>query len=337
MKHPNGYGSVSKLSGKRRRPYWVRLTVGWQEDQETGKVKQLYKTLGYYATRKEAMLALAEYHQNPIDLTKKDITFSEVWDLWSPDYFKRTPSSKNGLTASYKRCEPIHNMSMKDIRKTHLQAILDGMSDMSEQSQKKVKTVFKMTYKYCLENDIVNKDYSQFTAISAPKTETVKDKFFTSEELDKVFANPNDSVLMLLYTGMRVGELLEVKCSDIDLEKRIIHVRGTKTKNANRFVPIHTKLKPIIERNMNGEYLIGMTYNAYTRKVFNPYLEALGISHTPHATRHTFISYMDKCGANPVALKRIVGHSNTSMTEHYTHKDHKDLIEAIDQLTFLRH
>ena len=71
IKAPNGYGNISKLSGNRRRPWWVRITIGWEINEETGKAKQLTSTLGYYASRKEAMIALAEYHQNPIDLTRK--------------------------------------------------------------------------------------------------------------------------------------------------------------------------------------------------------------------------------------------------------------------------
>lgn len=285
------------------------------------------------------MLALAEYHKNPIDLTKKDITFSEVFALWSADYFKRSPSSRAGLVAAFKRCEEIHNMPMKDIRKIHLQGIIDGMASMSEQSQRKTITVFKMSFRYCLENDLLSKDYSQFVTISEFKPASVENKFFTTEELEKVLANPCDPVLMLLYTGVRVGELLGIRSEDIQLKERLIHVRGTKTKNANRLVPIHHDLVPVIARNMGGEYLISehRTYNAFTRKIFRPYLESLGIDHTPHATRHTFISMMDKCGVNPVTLKRIAGHSNESMTEHYTHKEQADLIEAIDALTLIRH
>ena len=336
MKAPNGYGNISKLSGKRRRPYWVRLTTGWEINKETGKAKQLYETLGYYATRKEAMLALAEYHNNPIDLKKKDITFSEVWDLWAPAYFKRTPSSENGLRAAYKRCSPLHNMSMKEIKKAHLQAIVDGMGGMSEQSQKKVKTVFKMTFKYCLENDLVTKDYSQFVTITTAKPSNVKDKFFTSEELTKLLSEGEETSIILLYTGMRIGELLNVKCGDV--KGGLIHVKGTKTENADRIVPIHKDIREIIEKRLNGEFLIQdekgkpYTYNGYTRKVFNPIMERLGLKHTPHALRHTFISLMDSAGVNKVALKRIVGHSNTDMSEHYTHKQTDELIEAMNKL-----
>ena len=60
MKLPNGFGSVYKLSGNRRNPYVAKKTKGWDIDPKTGKAKQLYITVGYYPTRKEALTALAD-------------------------------------------------------------------------------------------------------------------------------------------------------------------------------------------------------------------------------------------------------------------------------------
>lgn len=54
MKNPNGYGSVFKLGGNRRRPYCARVTVGWTDDG-----KQQYKNIGYFEERADAMIALA--------------------------------------------------------------------------------------------------------------------------------------------------------------------------------------------------------------------------------------------------------------------------------------
>ena len=61
MKLPNGYGTVYKLSGKRRNPWIARKTTGWEIDPKTGKAKQRYVTIGYYPTRKDALNALAEF------------------------------------------------------------------------------------------------------------------------------------------------------------------------------------------------------------------------------------------------------------------------------------
>lgn len=68
MKLPNGYGSITKLSGKRRNPWRVRKTSGWEIDPKTQKLKQNYITIGYYETKAEALSALVAYNENPYDL-----------------------------------------------------------------------------------------------------------------------------------------------------------------------------------------------------------------------------------------------------------------------------
>lgn len=75
LKNPNGYGSVFKLSGNRRKPWAVRITTGWTEEG-----KQTYEYLGYFTTRQEAMIALADYNSNPYDLSAGKITFKEVYE-----------------------------------------------------------------------------------------------------------------------------------------------------------------------------------------------------------------------------------------------------------------
>ncbi len=69
MKHPNGYGSVVKLKGKRRRPFCARKTVGYDE-----KSHPIYKPIGYYVKREDALMALAEYNRNPYDIDLAKIT-----------------------------------------------------------------------------------------------------------------------------------------------------------------------------------------------------------------------------------------------------------------------
>ena len=59
-------------------------------------------------------------------------------------------------------------------------------------------------------------------------------------------------------------------------------------------------------------------------------MKTLGLDHTIHETRHTFISQCSRIGIDTVMVKRIVGHSTKYITEHYTHKNADDLIAAID-------
>lgn len=359
MKNPNGFGGITKLSGNRRNPFRVRITNGWDIAPD-GKKKQLYSTLGYYPTRKAAMIALAEYNQNPYDLANKKVTFDYCYNAWSPKHYEKYKVAATGLKAAYKHCTPIKDMPIADIRLKHLQDIMDGISNFSTGSQAKLKTIFLKTFKFALENDIVQKNYAQFvTVVQTPIKQDIRNKFFNKEEIKAVFDNINwsvqfpigkksyadvqmvDTIVIMLYTGARIGELLKIKCNDVDITARTIHVAGTKTNAADRIVPIHKELLPYLEKRLSTskEYLIenadGKTIPPakYRKYFFEPFMAYIKADHTPHALRHTFISIMDTCGvpAESVVLKRIVGHANKSVTEHYTHKEIAELISTIEK------
>lgn len=96
MKNPNGYGSVVKLSGNRRNPFCARKTVGWNE-----KGQPIYKPVGYYKTRQEAMIALAEYNRNPYDIDLSKITMKELYERWSErDFPKISKSSASSFKSA---------------------------------------------------------------------------------------------------------------------------------------------------------------------------------------------------------------------------------------------
>ena len=136
MRLPNGYGSVYKLSGKRRNPFIVRVTVGWSNEG-----KQILKTIGFYQTRQEGLNALAEYHSNPYDIDKGKITFAEVFDKWKNEHFPKI--SNNAIVnynVAYKYCSSLYDMRFVDIRKSHLQSVVDN-SGKAYPTRKLIKTL----------------------------------------------------------------------------------------------------------------------------------------------------------------------------------------------------
>ena len=117
MRNANGYGSIIKLKGKRRKPYAIRITVGWTEDG-----KQRFKYLSYHEKRTQAKLALAEFNLNPYDIDASRITFAEVYERWSETEFKTLSSGTiNSYRSAYKHCKPLYNKVFKELRKDHLQ------------------------------------------------------------------------------------------------------------------------------------------------------------------------------------------------------------------------
>ena len=341
MRLPSGYGGIVKLKGNRRKPYQVRLTKGF-----TDEGKQIYMYLGYYARRGEALEALAEYNSSPYDITRETITFAEVYKKWSNEHFKKVSSSsiERYSNAYRKYCKSLYKMRFKDIRLTHLQAVIDNCG-MAHPTRASIKTLFAVLTRFAMKNDIVDKDYAQYVDVGQREGK-INRKPFTQEEIDKLFKYVDtfdylDTILIMIYSGLRVGEMLDLRLENIHLEERYM-VGGSKTEaGKNRIIPINKKIEPFIrkyyEKNKDKEFLIinslgrPMGYSNYRREKFDNIMEKLKMEHKPHDARHTFASLMDSAGANKLCIKRIIGHSSQDITEDiYTHKTLEELIEAID-------
>ncbi len=111
--------------------------------------------------------------------------------------------------------------------------------------------------RFALELDLVSKCYSDLLASeSVPETSKVP---FTEEEIVRLWSMAGepwvDSVLVFLYTGFRISELLAVRCEDVDLKQKTIK-GGTKTSaGKNRLVPIHPRILPLVVARLGGAYL----------------------------------------------------------------------------------
>ena len=100
MKRTNGTGSITKVKERRRKPYKVCITLGWEDSG-----KQIRKVLGYYRTFDEATIVLANYNENPYDISGGRATFSDIYDKWSEQKFPHISESNiKGYEASYKHC-----------------------------------------------------------------------------------------------------------------------------------------------------------------------------------------------------------------------------------------
>lgn len=341
MKNPNGFGSVVKLGGKRRKKYAVRLTIGWTEDG-----KQVFKYLGYYANQREAKEALAKYHVAPVNLDILGITFEELYEEWSKGKFEKVSSSAvSSYRVAYGKCEELYPIKFADIRKVHLQKIVDAQGSVS--TKKQVKNLFGQMFTYALENDVTHKDYSKYVEITSETAPTEKSTF-SDEEIESLWVNlwktrNTDIALILIYTGMRINELFFMKKEDVFLEERYM-IGGNKTQSGkNRIIPICEKIVPIIEYHMKANkspWLIVNTrgnqvkYATFIKRQWDVTMEKLGMIHTPHETRHTFVSKLDSAKVNQITIKKIIGHADSNVTERYTHKNLPEMLEAVNH-TFI--
>ncbi len=236
-------------------------------------------------------------------------------------------------------------MRFKDIRLSHLQGVIDD-SGMAHPTRASIKTLFNVLFTYAMKNDIVEKNYSQYVDVGKREGK-INRKPFTLQEIQKIFDNVNaidymDTILIMIYTGLRVGELLDLKIKNIHLDERYMIGGFKKEAGTDRIIPINKKIEPYIrkyyEQNKDKEYLIinslgrPFTYSNYRREKWDNMMEKLEFDgHRPHDCRHTFDTLMDNANANKLAIKRIMGHASPDITDSvYTHKTLEDLIEAID-------
>lgn len=365
MKLPNGFGSVYKLSGNRRKPWVARKTTGYTFDKDKKKSLPQYFFLGFYETRKEALTALTEYNKDPYDLRLTTITFAEVFERWSEGYFpKISESNRKGYNASFRICEKIKDMPFVQLKLDHLQKVVNE-SGKNQPTLKKLKNLFNAMYDYAVIHEIVTpdkRDMVKYVDISQAGNPNAIDRApFTKKEIKLLWdlkdGNPYYNViLILIYTGVRIGELLELKKEDVHLEERWFKVQESKTSAGIREVPIAEKIVPFFEywtaqncaylictpdnepfkyRNYYDSYWIALIVQAGMGKLVNePDKEKpVFYGHRPHDTRHTCISLLTASGVDERIIRKIVGHKGQGVTETvYTHLELPVKLEAINKI-----
>ena len=345
LKNPNGYGSVVKLSGRLRRPYAVRKTIGYDD-----RAYPIYQTIGYYATRTEAMMALAEYNASPYDVELSKATFKKLYELWSKENYPKMKSNAIRIyKAAYKHSEPLYDLQYSEIRKLHFQRCIDACS-RGVATKGNMKLLYSQLDKFAYDQDIIKKAYSSNLSIGEAKQST-KHTLITDSEVQalwKLQGKPYvDDTLFMLYTGCRMSEMLQMKCANVDLDNKTM-IGGLKTKyGIDRIIPIHEKLLPIVKAHLSeNEYLFNYQRNSALSEPENALatlwathwkqaMREYGFNHLTHDCRHTFISKLDAAGANRVSIDRIVGHSSKTIGEKvYTHKTIEDLHNAVALLSY---
>lgn len=349
MRLPPGVGSVHQIGdGKRRRKPWrARVPSHIEFNEATGKATQKYITIGYYETEQEAIAALFEYKKDPYTMEAATATFTDIFEMWKErKYPDISLAGQRAYNTSYNNSKALHDMKMRDIRSIHLErTLLENGGGYEKQS--KLKTFWGQLFKYAIEHDICQKNYAEFVKVREKAPET-KRTAISAEDREKLWQAADrgselaEIALMLVYTGMRPSELLEVQKENIDLQARIL-IGGKKTDaGRDRHIPIHKAIEPLIEKRMDTptDTLISMLIRKKPKAM--PYdrfltawkelMQELGMSYTPHYGRHTLATLMREADIAEDIRKLILGHKSSDITDRYTHISDSMLVEAIDQI-----
>lgn len=326
MAGKRGRGEGSVTYDRRRKRYRARVTIGWETNEETGRTKQIVKTLGSnYKTKGEATSALAEYLKNPYDLNNKDITFEQLYKKWFDEYIDTDEheSIKYRVKAAYRYCSLIYNKKFREITIIDMKdCIYKGTATCvrgkykgeqrlaSPQSKEIIKYLFNHIYDYALEARLVERNYArEFTLdkkVFQEKEKNYKSKVpFSKEEIDKLWESIEfvpfaDMIVYACYSGWRPTELIKLKIKDVDLKNGFI--KGGMKTNAgkNRLVPIHPLVSFIVEKYYKEAKSVGSDY------LFNDVNNKFGIG----------LSYDQYLSRFNKVMNSL--HFRTEITPHYT-------------------
>lgn len=337
---PNGFGQITCIKGLAN-PYRAMVTVG--HNDEGRPIAKLLKPKAYFPTYADAYAALQAFHRSPYDPLENP-TIAELFDRWTAMRRKESTanSSTRALVAVWRYCDSIALMPVRDFRARHLRTLLevaalpDGTA-ASANTKYRIKTLFNLMMDYAVEYELIPTNYARAIDLPEKIARTANDRThhtpYTEDDLSALWkyaddpATVADLILVTCYAGWRPAELLSLRLEDLDPEARTFS-GGMKTDaGRNRLVPIHAKIWPIVSRHTDASRAAGSAFiftrpngtpwttNAFSRK----YAETIALlrldHHTPHDGRTTFVTRAKAANMDEYAIKHIVGHAITDLTE----------------------
>lgn len=367
MKRANGTGSIVKLKGNRRNPWFAKATTGYKENGQAIQ-KPICNAEGdkYFATRQEAEEALIWWNKNHgnIKVNKLSYTFKQLYDEWEKIFIptkeerkvmrdthitikgKLGLSNSMGLISAAKRFKPLWNKKYSSITKNEFQQII-YTTQGSKTKIIDMRNLITKLDEYALGEDIIMKGYGSLLEVEYEKSKKQR-RPYTYEAIEKIWQHEGELIadiqLILLHTGMRIEELLILENKNINLEEGYF-VGGLKTAaGKNRIIPIHHEILNIIRRyyNKNNKYLFTMAngkrfyYDKY-RLMYVDFIKSLNINerYTTHETRYTFRSELDRLGADDRCMDLIMGHeSGNTGNKVYNQKTFEELKATVEMIDY---
>lgn len=332
MKNPNNYGSIIKLSGKRRKPFMAKITTGYDE-----LGRQVQRPIGYFENRKDAVDALAIYNlskektitntealsRNAVDglrvqLHRSQPTMAEIFDEVHKSYYTtKSKSVQQGVVSWFKKLGHLADLKPGDLTIQEVQAQFDKLKlDNNEGTLVHVKSVYRRLIRESIRKGYIgaSDDFSGYLDISTGvQKKDSKHRPFSLEELSKIFSSDQYLIQIYILTGCRPNELIGLPDQAFHLDNQFPHiVTGSKTEaGRNRIVPIH----PFILNKMDLLKDYRVSYHKF-RNTFMQSMAALRIeNHTSYDMRHTFASLAKHFDMNNYYRKKIMGHKSNDITD----------------------
>jgi len=331
---PNGSGTTFK----RGSTWSVKVTVAMDVTPE-GKLRQIRKEKGGFATRAEAAAYAPTLIAQATARKTKAPTLQHYWDLYITTDMERLSVSKAvAYKGAWKKLHALAHRAMDTLTVADLRRTVAAQA-ATYYPARDMKNLLSHLFKLAGADGWVSKDLPSY--IILPELNEKERRPFSDEEqkaLWKAWENGDRNAalpLIMIYTGMMPGELMGLKASMIDLDAQKITGAGMKTKvRKESAIYLPTSILPVITACMDAS-ADGHIAPRYEKAFYADYyaaLEAAGCRRLePYCCRHTTATALaiDKSIA-PQTIQRIMRWSSTRMLDRYAHPDDADIMAALD-------
>ncbi|MFB0921615.1 MAG: tyrosine-type recombinase/integrase [Oscillospiraceae bacterium] len=327
----NGEGTVFK----RGETWTAEVVIGWKKDKD-GVRHRVRRTKGGFRTKKEALEYVPTLKKTP---SKKAVTLSALYDGWSESaMLKLSRSKQTSYKIAYDKIEDIAYINIGALTIKDLQDCVNEHAP-TFYTAKDIRTLLSHLYDRACAQGEVQTNLARY--IELPELEEVETTPFSAEEQKTLWEDYNAGnkftgyLLLMIYTGMMPGELLQAKKSMIDWDARQITGCGLKTKKRKETpILLPDIILPVLEALCEGEkdkllpYRRDDFYDEFKKTIarlgLNPELR-------PYSCRHTTATALDEADLPPTIIKEIMRHTKFSTTERYIHKDTSVMLEAVNE------
>lgn len=252
LKASSGNGSITRMSGTRRKPWLLRMPI---PDPHTGIT--VMKAVGTYVTREEAEAVRAEMMKRPAT-PYQDSTLQDCFRMFkeSREYKGRSDKARELYDIAWKYLRPLWHFKIAALYAQDFQNILDKMADngLSQSMLEKERTLISKLYRTAIGWRVVDANLASVLKVEGRKSP--EREIFTDEQVTLILSQKNaptgQMVIALLACGVRIYELLHFKHEDFHrTESGAYLIGGCKTEaGRNRIIPILDFGIPVLNMRM---------------------------------------------------------------------------------------
>ncbi|MFC2164051.1 tyrosine-type recombinase/integrase [Acidobacteriota bacterium] len=340
-----GYGAIYQRKTKQGK-------IRWYLDYRDGDGKRIQKVALLATTKEEAVIALRKEVQQTFDRKrgvereKQRLKLKEFSDLFIENYSKVNKLSWKDDLYRLQRINDffgvvfLDELSPIDIEKFKSYKLKEGVTKTTVNHYlKTLKRMFNIaiSWGYATKNPVKEvKFYSE--------RDSQRERILTEEEEDRLLETATEHlrpiIIVALNTGMRRGEILNLKWKDINFHTREILIKKSKSgspRTLNINSVLFDELTRLKNRDNNQQYVFinprsGKPYKKLQRSFESARSQAAIEELRFHDLRHTFASRLIERGVDIIKVKEFLGHSTVRTTERYIHPDREERKKALELL-----